>query len=175
MPTALQASISSVPAGAVTFFPSTVIVTSGINSFLTLAPSGGGMKRQIIFDLFNLQCMPLRVLRHDDQHFKGAHDSSRRMWMRNLSCSQVFIALFNKLDGPIARTPEADRGIIEIGKSSRRLAWFRGPRFSGPISNHRKKNLFAVRQAGCFRPPHFCDQSQHVGFGHGQVLNRFQD
>ncbi len=54
MPTLLQASISRVPAGAVTFLPSTVMFTSGIKSSLVLVvrrsqnpksvPTGGRLR-----------------------------------------------------------------------------------------------------------------------------------
>ena len=58
MPTVLQASISSVPAGAVTFLPSTVMLLALVSHVLTCVSRLVPLDMPAVLDLFDLRRVP---------------------------------------------------------------------------------------------------------------------
>src|SRR5690349_399053 len=133
MPTALHASMRSVPAGAVTFFPSTVMVTSGIN-VLALAVSGcARAKCRSVSDFFNLQSMAFRMLRHNDNHLVSGDHACYGVWMRHFRCPQVFRAGRYKRNDLVTSFCEMSGGLREIGEASCRPTAFRSFHLSRPV------------------------------------------
>ncbi len=111
MPTALQASISSVPAGAVTCLPSTVMVT-----FLTSAMVY--FKIQSVSDFLDLRRVPFGVHGHRNQHFTNADHPGSGMRVLYFAGAQIVRVLFKELDHTGTRGFKLLRGLSQRGKAA---------------------------------------------------------
>src|SRR5947209_1111151 len=92
MPTLLHASISSVPGGAETFLPSTVMLTSAGASAMNLLLRRCQIGRTALYP-FYLSRMPLGVQCHDQQDLISVESSHR---VRYGESPQIVSVLFHE-------------------------------------------------------------------------------
>src|SRR5579871_1266912 len=167
MPTALQASISSVPAGAVTCLPSTVMVT-----FFTSAMMFNLFQR--LPDFIYLSCVPFGVHGHCNQHFTDADHPSGRMRMFYLGCAQIFSVLLQELDNTGTSGLKLLRGFCQSGKSTNWVCAFRRFHLVNALRDHVQECLLAIRRVSKAWSALCADQLELDGLSGCQMLNRIK-